>query len=166
MRAGAGDRADGGLSGLSWVRPLIRGERAPHREGLEDAATLFEDVEVVGGEIAEDVFGAGGPEEFNLVGLGCGVEAEVDAEVVLRVVAAAAADLFDLAERLFANAGVILRSGLGGDDDAGADAGAIALFANDADLDPVAGDGGFAMEELRRGVDAVDDGIHVAVVVV
>ncbi len=97
---------------------------------------------MVGGEIAEDVFGAGGPAELDLVGLGGGVEAEVDAEVVLRVVAAAAADLFDLAEGLFGDAGFLLRGGLRGDDDAGADAGAVALFADGADLDPVAGEGG------------------------
>ena len=50
---------------------------------------------------------AGGPADFDVGGLGL-VEAEVDAEVVLRVVAAAAADFFDLDERCSGLSGCVL----------------------------------------------------------
>ncbi len=69
----------------------------------------------------------------------------MDAQVVLREVAAATADFVDLDE-WFGVGG-----GLGGDGDAGADAGAVGLCADGSDLDPVAAGGGVAADELRVG---------------
>ena len=70
-----------------------------HGDGLEDLAAFLNDVEMIRSEIGQLVGSAGGPANFD-VGF-CGVvEAEVDAEVVLREVAAAAANLVDLDEGL------------------------------------------------------------------
>src|SRR5271154_6650844 len=58
---------------------------------LQDLAAFLDDVEAVGIEVLEGVDLAGGPADFDVSGFGL-VEAEVDAEVVLREVASAAAD--------------------------------------------------------------------------
>ena len=59
---------------------------------------------------------------------------------------------------------------MGGDGYSGADAGSIGLCANGADLDPIAGwscvGAGVAAEKLRKAVDAIDDYVEVAIVVV
>src|SRR5437879_4899293 len=87
--------ADGGhlRLGLGRIRFC-----SAHGNGLEEFAALLDDVEVVGGEGGELVRGAGGPADLD-VGFGGTVEAEVDAEVVLREVAASGADLIDLDKR-------------------------------------------------------------------
>ncbi len=112
-------------------------------------------------------FGAGGPGDLDDVGLGALVEAEVHAEVVLRVVAAAAAHFVDLSHGLLELPDSDCGRGGRGDGDAGADAGAIALLADEAELDPVAGDRLVSQRRsCGRRVDAVDDDVHGAVVVV
>src|SRR5208282_2680607 len=83
-----------------------------------------------------------------------------------RVVAVAGTDLFDLDERR-ARLGADGRSaGLGHDLEPCADAGAVAFGSHDANLDPTAVQGRFAVEQLRRSVDAVHDRVQAAVVVV
>ena len=79
--------------------------------GLEDLAAFLDDVEAVGIEVLEGVDLAGGPADFDVGGL-CLVEAEVDAEVVLREVAAASADFVDLDERVSGlGRALLIRSG-------------------------------------------------------
>ena len=69
-------------------------------------AAFFDDVEAIDGEIGEAVDLAGGPAHFDPIDDGSLVEAEVQAEIVLRVVAAAAAHFVDLRQGLF---GILLR---------------------------------------------------------
>ncbi len=65
-----------------------------HGHGLENFAAFFNDVEMICREIVEDILCSRGPRDFDGLGFDCLVEAEVDAEIALRVIAAAAAYLF------------------------------------------------------------------------
>ena len=102
--------------------------------GLEDLAALLDDVEVVCVEVFEGVHLAGWPADLDQVDFFRLVEAEMDAQVVLRVVAASAADFVDLDNGVPAWP----RSGLCDDLDPRADAGAVGFCADGTDLDPVA----------------------------
>ena len=67
---------------------------------MEDFAALLNDVELVDVEVLEDVDLAAEPMDFYAVDFLGLVEAEVDAEIVLREVAAAAAEFVGLDEGL------------------------------------------------------------------
>src|SRR6185295_7381917 len=68
----------------------------PSRRTIRDASSLLDHDEAVGGQIPQRVFGAGWPDELDNVRLHCRTKPEMEAEVVLRIVARPAHDLVDL----------------------------------------------------------------------
>ena len=94
------------------------------------------------------------------------VETEVNAQIILRVVAAAAAHLLDLPHRLLAYAGLRLLCACCAVTVMRAPMPVRLLFLPDQpDLDPVARHRDIAAQQLRHGIDAVHHHIHVAIVV-
>jgi len=95
-------------------------------------------------------------QEVDFIGF---AEAEVDAQVVLGEIAAAAADFVDL------RMGIFFAGGMGDAPEARADAAAIGFCADGFDFDPVVAGARIAAEELGEIVDSVDDDVEVAVIV-
>src|SRR5271170_7548322 len=118
-------------------------------------------MELVDGEVLELINLSTEPADFDHVDDARLIEAKVHAQIVLREVAASAAQLFHLRQRLGSVATVSC-----GHDDPAANARAIRLRADKFDLDPVALERGIAAQQLRNGVDAVDRNVDRAVVVV
>ena len=83
------------------------------------------------------------------------------AHIVLRKIAAAAAQLIHLRQRLRR-----IRLGFGSHRDPAADAAAVRFHAGQFDLDPVTVQCGVTAEKLRNRVDAVHGHVDIAVVVV
>ena len=111
----------------------------------------FDDgVDGVGGKIVEGVDRAGRPADFYGVDFGGFAEAEMEAEIVLGEVAAAAADFGDLAD-----AG-------GMDGDASADGGTIAFCADQFEEDAVIGIVVLVEKERGRFADVDEDDVDVA----
>ncbi len=102
---------------------------------------------------------AAGPADFEeLDGFGF-ADAEVDAQIVLGKIPAAAADFVDLGMETF------FAGEMGDAFDASADAAAIGFCADGFYFDPIVAGAGVAAKELRVIVDGVDDDVKIAVVV-
>src|SRR5437660_3531025 len=127
--------------------------------GADDAFALFDEDDLIGLDVFQRFDEAAGPADFEkLDGFGF-ADAEVEAQIVLRKIATAAADFVDLGmETFFAGE---MRDAF----DARADAAAIGFCANGFDFDPVVCGAGIAAQKLRKIVDGVDDHVEVAVIV-
>src|SRR5205814_3077931 len=125
----------------------------------DDAFTLFDEDDLVGLDVFERFDEAAGPADFEeLDGFGF-TNAEVDAQIVLRKIAAAAVDFVDLGmETFFARE---MRDAF----DARADTAAIGFCANGFDFDPVIRGARIATQKLGKSIDGVDDDVEVAVIV-
>src|SRR6266478_6168074 len=127
--------------------------------GADDAFAFFDEDDLIGLDVFERFDEAAGPpdfEEFDVFGF---ADAEVDAKIVLRKIAAAAADFVNLRIQLLV-AGEMCDAF-----DARADPAAIGFRADSLDLDPIIRRVGIAAQKLGEIVDGVDHDIEVAVIV-
>src|SRR3989442_370190 len=127
--------------------------------GTEDAFAFFDEDHLVGLDVAERLDEAAGPadfQEFDVLGF---ADAEMDAQIILRKIAAAAAHFVYLRmEALFARE---VRDAFY----ARADAAAIRFGADGFDFDPIVARTRVATQKLRVIVDGVDHHVEVAVIV-
>src|SRR6266481_711935 len=125
----------------------------------EDAFAFFDDDDLIGLDVLEGFDKAAGPADFQeLDGFGF-ADAEVDAQIVLGKIAAAATDFVDLGMKTF------FAGEMGDAFDARADAAAIGFCADGFYFDPIVAGAGVAAQKLRVIVDGVDDDVKIAVVV-
>src|SRR5215469_9256998 len=147
---------------LHWSR---RGWRS-HAHRLQHLSSFFNDVEVVGGEVLQHISNTGRPDDFNEIGFRGAIEPKVNAHVILREVAATAADLLHLFQWLLADTGLLLRRCCRAHRNACAYSSTITLLTHQPQFDPVAAYRGVTTQKLRRRVHAVHHDVHVAIIVV
>src|SRR5882762_868560 len=127
--------------------------------GADDAFAFFDEDNLIGLDVFEGFDEAAGPADFEELDAFGFADAEVDAEIVLRKVAAAAADFVNLWMQ------ALLDGKMSDAFDARADAAAIGFCADGFNFDPIVAGARVAAKELRVIVDGVDDDVEIAVVV-
>src|SRR5215469_4294786 len=138
------------LAAGRW-RGLFRRRRANTRGG-NDAGTLQDGIEPVGGQISKGIGFAGWPEDFYPVDLGGRIESEVQTQVVLREVTAAAMNLIGLSHAA------------GSHFDACADGQAVALRTRQLETDPMPAGNAVISQNHGSAVDVAHDDVHVAII--
>src|SRR5579863_10189098 len=150
------ERVDAGRV-LDCGNPRLFRERKGFGSG--DSLAFGNVIKTIGTEILERVDLAAGPADFEQFDF-CGrAKSEVHAQIVLRKIAAAAADFVDLLM------GFGFAGNLSDATDAGSDAAAVGLGANGSNLDPIIFQRRVTAKKLGKIVDAIDHDVDVAVVV-
>src|SRR5436309_1457682 len=114
---------------------------------------LLDHMYVTGGQIANRFLRSRRPGELDGISLGRSRQSEVQAKVVLRIIAGAAPHLVDLAAIA------------AGDLDAGSDCRSVRSRSDTLDQDRMMCGGAVVAQQRRRSVKIIDDDIHIAVVV-
>src|SRR6267378_5750119 len=143
------------VSSLRGLVSLLRLEL----HGADDAFAFFDEDHLVRLDVLQGFHEAAGPanlEDLDVFGF---ADAEVNAQIILRKIAAAAADIVDLRMQ------TLLAGTMRYAFDACADAAAIGFRANGLDFDPIVGGARVAPQKLGKIVNGVDDDVEIAVVI-
>src|SRR5580698_4954889 len=124
--------------------------------GAQNPLAFFHEDQLICLYVSKCVDVAAGPADFECVDLFRFSQAKVNAQIVLRNVAASAANFVDL----LVWPGCAGRMGYA--NEACSDAASVGFGADDANLDPIVVEFGTAPQELRIAVDGVYDNVDVA----
>src|SRR6266581_7989179 len=136
----------------SWRGPGLSGRSGANAHGGNDAGTLQDGIKLVGGDVRERIGFARWPENFHAVDPGGSTQSEMQTQIVLREVTAAAVNF------------VRLRHAAGNHLDPRADSEAVALRAGQFETDPMPACNAMVFQNHGSAVDVANDDVHVAVV--
>src|ERR1700674_2862178 len=118
-----------------------------------DSFAFFHNIETVRRKVLQDLSAAGRPANLNPIDFVRGPQSKMHPQVILREIAAAAANLIDLGERACNHSHLRTQTE------------SVAARADELNCDPVVGTGPFIVENHGRTVDVFDHNIDSAIVI-